>query len=80
MTTIFRTASAEASARAQGEDEAKARAKDAQRAIIEAALAKKKGGGAAHGPQHDREPKGVGKTKGQFSTPPTRPGQRGRRG
>lgn len=59
----------------EGEDDAKAR----QRSIIDAQLAKKKGGGNAHGPQHDHEGK-TAKSKGQFSVPPTRPGQRGRRG
>jgi hypothetical protein len=59
----------------QSTDDQKARA----RAIIEAQLAKKRGGGDAHGPRHDREGK-AGKAKGQFAAPPTRPGQRGRRG
>ena len=79
---ILRTysASAETQTRAQNPDDPsteddKARAK----AILEAQLAKKKGGGAAHGPHHDREGK-TGKARGQFSVPPTRPGQRGRRG
>ena len=87
MHPMFRTASADEStrtydgarneeARAQeSEDDAKAR----QRAIIDTQLAKKKGGGQAHGPQHDHEGK-PSKNKGAFSVPPTRPGQRGRRG
>jgi hypothetical protein len=65
--------------RVQNADDPSTDQKTKARAIIEAQLAKKKGGGASHGSQHDREGK-AGKVKGQFAAPPTRPGQRGRRG